>query len=72
MEVMVFLSVVFLCLMYYTYVYVKRDKLSNQAQETIKLQDKWLLIIVLAAGFLIRVAFGIQPNDKSGDLSNFR
>lgn len=72
MEVMVFLSVAFLCLMYYMYYYVKRDQLSMNAQETIMLQDRYLLLILLAAGFFIRFLFGIHHSDKTTDLNNFR
>ena len=72
MEVMVFQSVVFLCLLFYTFTYVKRDRRSANPQETFKLADKYLLIMLLAAGFLIRLVFGIQQNSKSGDLTNLR
>lgn len=72
MEVMVFLAVVFLGLMYYSYYYVKRDQRTNNAQETIMLKDRHLLWIVLGAGAIIRLAFGIQHLDKATDLANFR
>lgn len=72
MEVMVFQSVVFLCFMYYMYYYVKRDQLSVNAQETIMLKDKYLLLILLAGGFIIRFFYGMHHSDKTTDLNNFR
>ncbi len=72
MEVMVFQSVVFLCLLFYTFTFVKKDRLCMQPQETMKLSDKQLLILLLAVGFFIRLGFGVQQNAKSGDLTNLR
>ncbi|SET00752.1 phospholipid carrier-dependent glycosyltransferase [[Clostridium] polysaccharolyticum] len=72
MEAMVFLSVVFLCLMYYTYFYMRQDRKISQEQTTKELQAKYWLVLLLAAGFILRVIVGARPNTKSGDLSNFR
>lgn len=72
MEVMVFLSAVFLCMMYFMYYYVKCDKSTFHAKDSAKLTDKQALLIMLAIGFIIRVAFGVHQNTKATDLSNFR
>lgn len=72
MEVMVFLSAVFLCMLYFMYYNVKCDRLTLNAQDSAKLTDKQALLIMMAIGFIIRVAFGIHQNTKATDLSNFR
>lgn len=72
MELIVFLSAVFLCLMYYMHYYMKCDRLAVNTKDAWKLNDKYALLILLAAGFFIRLVFGIQQYEKATELNNFR
>lgn len=72
MEVIVFLSAVFLCLLYYMYYYVKVDKNVLGTKETEKLSDKHALLIILLLGAIVRIVFGIKQSEQATDLSNFR
>lgn len=73
MEVIIFLSAVFLCLMYYQYRFVRNNMLRVQATgEEGKWEDKKVIALLILGGLVLRVIFGKESYSNASDLNNLK
>lgn len=73
MEVIIFLSGVFLCLMYYQYRFVRNSMLLVQGtRKAEKWEDKKVIALLILGGLILRVIFGKESYTNASDLNNLK